>query len=86
MEMNALEAVVLDLERSSPDSRLKTSGPVEMAPGSPARQRDEDVRALKASNASLQAEIARLRTELRQKEEALRKIAASLASGERAPQ
>ncbi|MCL4813397.1 MAG: hypothetical protein KJ061_12960, partial [Vicinamibacteraceae bacterium] len=91
MEMNALEAVVLELEQSSRALREQTGGHTDAMPpsasrvdgpsgagapspsSSPARQRDEDVRALKASNASLQAEIAKLRAELRQKEEALRK-------------
>jgi prolyl-tRNA synthetase len=54
-------------------------------PAAPARDRTAETRALKASNAALQAEIAKLRAELRQKDEALRKIAASLAAGDREP-
>lgn len=84
MELNALEAVVLDLATHDAELRARL-GEIDDQPAAPARDRTAEARALKASNAALQAEIAKLRAELRQKDEALRKIAASLAASDREP-
>lgn len=84
MELDALEAVIVDVVRHDEELRVRLDEMKAMeASLAESRARGADLRTLRASNAALQAELTKVRAEVRQKDEALKKIAASLAGNER---
>jgi hypothetical protein len=87
LELAALDTLIADLTRSEEELRARLQeleGVTAWIPGvqAAARTRQEDsgreVRALKASSEALRAEVQKLRGELKQRDDALKRIAATV--------